>query len=286
MITIITLSHFQSFNRGFSFPSLRDRQNTLVIRTLLAMMASLDEVTRKLMKKFEIEQAQNCGIEYRERDLESTWGFLNCAASYDQIGVNPDLLTQSIFPRAFKAHQEDQISFWVHNGEQSFTHCIAEPFSQSMISNPAMWITQSVRRPLYRKNFRDRHAMASAYAALEDNSASKHMFSSATSRYEDRGMQYMSHSNWLVEQWTEMMQWKSVGYEGLDRDACPPEWKETMGGLEGRTRGVMMLKLRECQVNPSIVEALRLDRQEAIPRLQEDLALPVDAYHRPEAPWL
>jgi hypothetical protein len=24
---------------------------------------------------------------------------------------------------------------------------------------------------------------------------------------------------------------------------------------------------------------------EAIPRLQEDLALPVDAYHRPEAPW-
>jgi hypothetical protein len=35
---------------GFSFPSLRDRQNTLVIRTILAMMSSPDEITRKLMR--------------------------------------------------------------------------------------------------------------------------------------------------------------------------------------------------------------------------------------------
>jgi hypothetical protein len=66
---------------GFSFPSLPDRQSTLVIRTLLSMMTSPDEVTRKLMRQFEFEQAQNCGIEYKERDLESTSGFLNWAPS-------------------------------------------------------------------------------------------------------------------------------------------------------------------------------------------------------------
>jgi hypothetical protein len=40
-------------------------------------------------------------------------------------------------------HQEDQISFWVYNGEQFLTHGIAEPFSESKIAKPAMWITQS-----------------------------------------------------------------------------------------------------------------------------------------------
>jgi hypothetical protein len=102
---------------------------------------------------------------------------------------------------------------------------------------------------------------------------------------DDRGMQYMSHSDWLVEQRSQMMQWKSVGYEGLDRDACQPQWKEIMGSPEGRTRGVVMVKLSECQVNPSILEALTLYGQEAIPRIQEDLALPVDTYRRLEAAW-
>jgi hypothetical protein len=108
-------------------------------------MSSPDEITRKLMKQFEKEQAENCGIEYRERAPESTTGFFNWAPSYEQIDFNPDVPTQSIFPRAFKAHQEDQISLWVHNGEQHLIHGIAEPFSQSKLSKPAMWITQSVR---------------------------------------------------------------------------------------------------------------------------------------------
>jgi hypothetical protein len=91
---------------GFSFPSSSDRQNTLAIRTILAMMTSPDEITRKLMKQFEFEQAQNCRIEYGERDPEATTGFFNLVPSHDQIEVNPDVMTQSIFPQAFKAHQE------------------------------------------------------------------------------------------------------------------------------------------------------------------------------------
>jgi hypothetical protein len=46
---------------GFSFPSIRERQNTLVMRTILNMLTSPDDVTRKLMRQFEIEQARNCG---------------------------------------------------------------------------------------------------------------------------------------------------------------------------------------------------------------------------------
>jgi hypothetical protein len=53
-----------------------------------------------------------------------------------------------------------------------------------------MWITQSVRRPLYRNDFRDRHVIASAFTALEDKAVSNHMFSWATSRYEDRMIRF------------------------------------------------------------------------------------------------
>jgi hypothetical protein len=154
------------------------------------MMASPDDVTRKLMKQFEFEQARNMGIEYKERDPTCTSGFLNWVPTYDQIEASPDVPTQSIFPRTFKAHQEDQIWFWVNNGQQHLTHGIAEPFEQSKISKPAMWITQCVRRPLYRKRFRDRQVIASALVALENNAVSNHMFAWATSRYEDRMIRF------------------------------------------------------------------------------------------------
>jgi hypothetical protein len=175
---------------GFSFPSLRDRQNTLVIRTLLSMMTSPDDATRKLTKQFEVGQARNMGINYKERELTNTSGFLNWAPTYDQIRAQEDFPTQSIFARALKAHQEDQISFLVHNGQQHLTHGIAEPFEQSKISKPAMWITQSVRRPLDRKRFRDRQVISSAFSALEGNADSNHMFAWATSRYEDRVVRF------------------------------------------------------------------------------------------------
>jgi hypothetical protein len=38
-----------------------------VIRTVLGMMTSPDEITRKLMRQFEKKQAENCGIEWREQ---------------------------------------------------------------------------------------------------------------------------------------------------------------------------------------------------------------------------
>jgi hypothetical protein len=39
---------------------------------------------------------------------------------------------------------------------------------------------------MHRENFKHRCAISNAFAALEDNSFSNHMFAWATSRYEDR----------------------------------------------------------------------------------------------------
>jgi hypothetical protein len=60
----VELFHMSWRDGGFSFPSLCDRQNSLVIRTVISMMTSPNEITRKLMKQFELEQAKNCDIEY------------------------------------------------------------------------------------------------------------------------------------------------------------------------------------------------------------------------------
>jgi hypothetical protein len=79
-----------------------------------------------------------------------------------------------------------------------------------------------------------------------------------------------------------MMQWKSIGYKGLDYDACPPQWKKIIGSIEGRTGGIGIFKSTE---DIQLHEAARMYALEGIERLEEDLAFLVDAYRRPEAPW-
>jgi hypothetical protein len=131
------------------------------------------------MKQLEIEHARNLDIESREQQSSWTTGLLKWKQTSDQTGFNPHVLTQCIFPRDFKAHQKGQVPFWVHNCEQFLTHGISELFNESKLSQSAICITQSVRRPIYRQ------VIASAFAALEDNSVSNHVFSWDTSRYED-----------------------------------------------------------------------------------------------------
>jgi hypothetical protein len=95
-------------------------------------------------------------------------------------------------------------------------------------------------------------------------------------------MQYDTISEFLVEQWNDMMQWKSIGYKRLDYDACPPQWRKIMGRIEGWTGGIGTFKSTD---DSQLHEAARLYAAEGIERLEEDFALPVDAYRRPEAPW-
>jgi hypothetical protein len=65
-----------------------------------------------------------------------------------------------------------------------------------------------------------------------------------------------THSDWLYNQWADMMGWKSVNYEGLDRNACSLQWKGIMEHVEGRTRSFEMVKLSEMNIDPKIRDAV------------------------------
>jgi hypothetical protein len=100
-----------------------------------------------------------------------------------------------------------------------------------------------------------------------------------------KGMRYDAQSVWLIQEWDQMLQWKEVGYQGLDRDACPPQWAGIMMGLVGKTQGLAMVKFEERTMDSTMMDAVRLCAMEAIPQLEEDLVDPIDGYHQPEAPW-
>jgi hypothetical protein len=56
----------------------------------------------------------------------------------------------------------------------------------------------------------------------------------------NRSLTYVTHSDWLYEQWSDMLGWKSVNYQGLDRNACPPQWKWIMGHVKTRVDEVIL----------------------------------------------
>jgi hypothetical protein len=63
------------------------------------------------------------------------------------------------------------------------------------------------------------------------------------------------------------------------------QWEGIMGSLEGRTQGVAVVKINEDLTRSLMLEAIKTYAVEVIPRLGEDLLLPVDAYRQPEALW-
>jgi hypothetical protein len=63
---------------------------------------------------------------------------------------------QSIFPRAFKAVQESDISVYIKDGKAHLHHDAAEPFAVSKFSRPAMRMTQSVNRKNHEEAFKKR----------------------------------------------------------------------------------------------------------------------------------
>jgi hypothetical protein len=58
-------------------------------------------------------------------------------------------------------------------------------------------------------------------------------------------MQYDMFADFLVGQWEDMMGWRRIGYQGLDYDACAPQWKTIMESLEVRTGGVGVFKAED-----------------------------------------
>jgi hypothetical protein len=171
---------------GFTLPSLQDRQNTMIIRTICDIMTSKDPEVQKMMKVFEEEQAARFGMGIADGlNPEDNKGFLRWT------GDNPDwrrisvAKLQSIFPRAFKAVQETDISVYIHQRKAYLHHDTAESSSVSKFSRPAMWITQSVQRPIHSNAFREKIIASCGFHDLEDNPASNHFLNWAISKYDD-----------------------------------------------------------------------------------------------------
>jgi hypothetical protein len=82
-----------------------------------------------------------------------------------------------------------------------------------------------------------------------------------------------------------MSGWKAVGYQGLDRNACPPQWKGIMGYVETRVYEVRMVKLSESDIEPRIRNAVILFAHEGIQWYREFLETPVGGDYPPAAPW-
>jgi hypothetical protein len=118
------------------------------------------------------------------------------------------------------------------------------------------------------------------------DSAILQLFSQAVSLIpQGKDMRYDTHSDWLVEQWNDMLTWKGRGYQGLDRDACMPKWSEIMRLIEEENRLVGMVKIDESSTATVTLEAAQLYGTEGLQRVQEDRVTMVDGYRQPEAPW-
>jgi hypothetical protein len=82
-----------------------------------------------------------------------------------------------------------------------------------------------------------------------------------------------------------MMGWKSVGYQGLDRNACPLQWKGIREHVEKRIPDVEMVKLRDSNIDPKIRNAVTLYAPEGVQWYRELIATPVGGEYPPVAPW-
>jgi hypothetical protein len=82
-----------------------------------------------------------------------------------------------------------------------------------------------------------------------------------------------------------MLGWKSVDYQGPDRDACPSQWKGIMKHVETRVDQVRMVKLSESDIEPRIRHAVIQFAHEGIQWYKDFLATPVGGDYPPAAPW-
>jgi ribonuclease HI len=68
---------------------------------------------------------------------------------------------------------------------------------------------------------------------------------------------YVTSSEWLLRQWAHMLEWQSIGYEGLDRKACPHQWREIMEHAETRLSKVTLISAGEAPVREDIRNAVK-----------------------------
>jgi hypothetical protein len=95
---------------------------------------------------------------------------------------------------------------------------------------------------------------------------------------------YATCSDWLFDQWRDMMAWKEIGYKGLDRNACMFQWKGIMEHVEQRIGVVTLVKISEMEIDPKMYQAVSMYAEEGIHWYHEYMATPVGAEYPPAAP--
>jgi hypothetical protein len=177
----------------FTLLALRERQNAMIIQTICDMLTSEDKNVRTLMDYFEVEEAQIWGIGISERENNDDikvflrWAGENTDMSEVDVGK-----MHSIFPGAFMAVQESDISVFIRNGKaQLHDDTVVEPFSISKFSRPAMWITQSVMRKNHWDSFANKVMASHGWRELHDNPASNHFLKWEISHYDDQVLQFV-----------------------------------------------------------------------------------------------
>jgi hypothetical protein len=149
-------------------------------------MTSKDPQIIAMMRAFEEEQADKYGMQIAERiNPEDNQGFLRWSGQNPNWREIPVAKLHSIFPRAFKAVQESDISVYIKDGKAQLHADPAESFTVSQYSRPAMWITQSVMRPIHSHAFRGKIMASKGFHQLEDNPVSNHFLNWALSKYDD-----------------------------------------------------------------------------------------------------
>jgi hypothetical protein len=93
-----------------------------------------------------------------------------------------------------------------------------------------------------------------------------------------------THSRWLVNEWDQMMQWQSVGYQGLDRNECPGTWSCIMRDVEEWHRRVQG-SVGTGERIPQVKNAAQLHAREVTSLLEELLRRPVDSKEPSVPPW-
>jgi hypothetical protein len=95
---------------------------------------------------------------------------------------------------------------------------------------------------------------------------------------------YATNSDWLLSQWADMLEWQSIGYEGLDRKACPYQWREIMEHVETRLSKVTLISTRDSPVREDLWNAVRKFGEEGIEWYKRFLETPDGAEYPPVAP--
>jgi hypothetical protein len=95
---------------------------------------------------------------------------------------------------------------------------------------------------------------------------------------------YATSSDWLFDQWRDMMGWREIGYKGLDPNDCMFQWKGIMEHVDQRIGTVTMVKIQEIVIDPKMYQAVSMYAEEGIHWYHEYMATPVGAEYPPAAP--